>query len=102
MTYLDASMEATILVKSCWEGCVCHFTSYLIHLFQLLGVLFGKCHALVGPPPPVCNPMKNKVSTTMVITKSIVEPKDEQNSDIFLGIYGVLLQRTVPLTITVT
>ena len=46
--------------------------------------------------------MKNKVSTTMVITKRLIEPKDEQNSDIFLGKYGVLLQKIVPLTITVT
>ena len=46
--------------------------------------------------------MKNKVSTTMIITKRLIEPKDEQNSDIFLGIYGVLLRRTVLLTVTVT
>ena len=39
--------------------------------------------------------MKNKVWITMVTTKRLVEPKDEQNSDIFLGMYGVLLRRTV-------
>ena len=38
----------------------------------------------------------------MVITKRLFEPKDEQNSNICLGIYGVLLKRTVPLTMTVT
>ena len=47
--------------------------------------------------------MKKKVIITMVITKRLIKAKDEQNSDIFLGIYGVLLlRRTVPLTITVT
>ena len=38
----------------------------------------------------------------MVITKRLIKRKDQQNSDNFLGIYGVLLWRTVLLTITVT
>ena len=46
--------------------------------------------------------MKKKVIIAMVITKRLTKAKDEQNSDNFLGIYGVLLRRTVPLTITVT
>lgn len=50
----------------------------------------------------VCNPIKKKVIISMVITKRLIKPKDEENSDNFLGIYGVLLWRTVPLTITVT
>ena len=46
--------------------------------------------------------MEKKVIITMVITMHLIKAKNEQNSDIFLGIYGVLLRRTVPLTITVT
>ena len=41
--------QATIVVKSCRESCVHHFTSHLIPLFELLPVLFGKWHALVPP-----------------------------------------------------
>ena len=57
---------------------------------------------VLKPNFTVCNPMKKKVRITMVITKSLFEPKDEQNSNIFVGIYGVLLPRTVLLTMTVT
>ena len=38
----------------------------------------------------VCNPIKNKVRITYKLAKRLVETKDEQNSGIFLGIYGVL------------
>ena len=48
------SRWTTIVVKSCWESCVHHFTLHLIPLFELLAVLFGKWHALV-PPHPIFN-----------------------------------------------
>ena len=48
-------LEPTIVVKSCCESCVHHFTSHLIPLFELLPVLFGKWHALVPPSPPIFN-----------------------------------------------
>lgn len=57
---------------------------------------------VLKPNFTVCNPLKKKVRITMVITKRLFEPKGKQNSNIFVGIYGVLLRRTVLLTVTVT
>ena len=34
--------RSTIVVKSCWESCVHHFTTHLIQMFELLAILFGK------------------------------------------------------------
>ena len=49
----QSQQRPTILVKSCWESYVHHFTSHLIRLFELLAVLFGNWH--VWPPYPIFN-----------------------------------------------
>ena len=47
------SRWTTIVVKSCWESCVHHFTLHLIPLFELLAVLFAwEMACACAPHPP--------------------------------------------------
>ena len=49
------SKGTTIVVKSCWESCVHHFTSHLIHYSNYYLYYLGNAMLLCPPPPPIFN-----------------------------------------------
>ena len=79
----------TIVVKSCWESCVHHFTSHLIHYSNYSLYYLGNAMLLCPPPPHIqcwdCSwGFSCKISHHIVPEKSNIEKGEGVISKVML------------------